>query len=66
MPKDQRDIQAAVSPAGAATWAITNRVVDRDFNCNAADTLVTSDVLGTLIEDLIAQGIIQGTVSAGA
>ncbi len=66
MTKNQRDIQSATSPTGTATWVITNRVVDRDFDCNAADTLVTSDVLGTLIEDLIAQGVIQGTVSSGA
>ena len=66
MAKNQRDIQAATSPAGANTWVITNRVVDRSLDCNVSDTLVTSDVLGTLIEDLIAQGIIQGTVSAGA
>jgi len=66
MAKSVRDIAGALSPTGDATYAVTNRVIDRDFNCNAADTLVTSDVLGTLIEDLIAQGILQGTVSAGA
>lgn len=66
MAKNQRDIQAATSPAGANSYAVTNRVVDRALDCNANSDLATADVLGTLIEDLIAQGIIQGTVSSGA
>ena len=66
MAKDQRDITGSLTPSGVPAYAVTNRVVDRDFNCNAADTLVTSDVLGTLIEDLIAQGILKGTVVSGS
>ena len=44
-------------------FAVTNINEDFDFDCNAADTLVTSDVLGTLIRVLIRKGIINGTVA---
>ena len=39
-------------------WAITNKTEDKTLNCNVGDTLVTSDVLGTLIDVLIAMGIL--------
>ena len=60
MARDERDI---VGAATDSTWAVTNRTTDRSFDCNVNNTLVTSDVLGTLIEDLIAQGILKGSVA---
>ena len=66
MTRDQRDISGALTPAGASEWTVSNRTVDRTHNCNevtgAAD-IAYGDVLGTLIEDLIAQGILKGSVS---
>lgn len=39
-------------------YAITNKSATRAFDCDSADLAVTNDVLGTLIDDLIAKGII--------
>ena len=44
-------------------FTITNINEDFDFDCNVNDTLVTSDVLGTLIRVLIRKGVINGTVA---
>ena len=44
-------------------FAITNFNEDFSFNCDVNDTLVTSDVLATLIKQLIRKGIIDGTVA---
>ncbi len=63
MSKDQRDILGSLTPSGVPQYTVTNIARTRSLNCNISDTLVTSDVLGTLIDDLIAQGIIKGAVS---
>ena len=39
-------------------WAITNKTADKTLDCNVNDTLVTSDVVGTLIDVLISIGIL--------
>jgi len=39
-------------------WAITNKTEDKTLDCNVGDTLVTSDVVGTLIDVLISIGIL--------
>jgi len=52
-----------LATAGASTWTITNRAVDRTIDCNSNDALINGDAIGNLIEDLIAQGILKGTVS---
>ena len=46
-----------------ADYTVTNHTSDKTFDCNVNDTLVTSDVLGTLIKDLIDLGILGGTVA---
>ena len=45
-------------------FTVTNFTADYDFDCNTATLGVTSDALGTLIRDLIARGILDGTVAA--
>ena len=39
-------------------WAVTNKTEDKTLDCNVNDTLVTSDVLGTLIDTLISMGVL--------
>ena len=39
-------------------WAITNKTADKTLDCNVNDTLVTSDVVGTLVDVLISIGIL--------
>ena len=63
MARNQRDIISAEATAGTAAYTVTNIARTRSLNCNINDTLVTSDVLGQLIEDLAAQGIISAAVS---
>lgn len=56
---DKFSFMPGVDPTAAQTgWAVTNKTTDRTLDCNVGDTLVTSDVLGTLIDDLIAKGIL--------
>lgn len=57
MARNQRD------ESGANEYAVTNIATDRALDCNANDDLVTADVLGTLIKDLIEAGVISGTVA---
>ena len=63
MPKDQRDIVGQLPSAGASEWAVTNRTTDRVLNADSTSTAELADVIGTLIEDLIAIGILKGSVS---
>jgi hypothetical protein len=44
--------------AGDSGWAVTNKVEDKTLDCNVNDALVVGDVLGTLIDVLIAKGIL--------
>ena len=57
MARNKRDITSQA-------FTVTNWTEDLTFDANTATLGVTSDVLGTLINELIAQGIISGTVSA--
>jgi len=64
MGKSERDIQGAATDS---TWTVTNRITDRAHDCNLTGAGADSgfgDVLGTLIEDLIAQGVLTGTVAS--
>jgi len=45
------------------SFELTNHTEDYTFDCNTATLGITSDVLGTLIRDLIRKGIINGTVA---
>jgi len=44
-------------------FAITNYEEDYSFDADTATLSVTSNVLSTLIRDLIAKGIVNGTVA---
>ena len=57
MAKSERDI-------ASQAFSVTNWTEDLTFDANTATLGVTSDVLGTLINELIKQGIISGTVSS--
>ena len=46
------------------TYALTNWTADVDIDCNSASNDELSDLLGTVIKDLIAAGILTGTVAA--
>jgi len=45
-------------------YALTNWTADLDIDCNSASNDELSDLLGTVIKDLIAAGILTGTVAA--
>lgn len=45
-------------------WVITNQTDDLAMDCNAAADAEIADVLGTLIKELLAQGILSGTVAS--
>ena len=62
MAKDQRDIVGQLPSAGASEWTVINRTTDRDIDADAAVAII-GDGLATLIEDLIAMGILKGSVS---
>jgi hypothetical protein len=47
----------------SAAFAVTNWTSDFSLNCDANDDLATADVLGTLIAELIRQGILKGSVA---
>jgi hypothetical protein len=44
-------------------FAVTNFTQDYAFDANTATLADTSDVLATLIRDLIVKGIVNGTVA---
>ena len=44
-------------------FAVTNLAEDYALDCNGNDDLLTADVLGTLIRELIKKGILDGTVA---
>lgn len=46
-----------------AVWAVTNLTADYVMDCNSAADLELADVSGTIIRDLISQGILQGATS---
>lgn len=49
---------AATPGATSSAYTVTNLTTDRALNCNENDDLATADVLGTLIGDLQAIGIL--------
>ena len=49
-----------------STYALTNHTTDIDIDCNSATNDELSDLIGTVIRDLIRKGILEGTVSSGA
>ncbi len=46
-----------------SVFAITNHTVDAALDCDSTSDGELADVLGTLIQDLIRQGILNGTVA---
>jgi len=46
------------------TFTVTNWTNDVALDCDGNSDLATADVLGTLIDELIKKGIINGSVSA--
>ena len=60
--RDQRDIVGATSPGGTPTWTVTNANTDRSIDANGIVGVI-GDGLATLIEDLIAQGVLKGSVT---
>lgn len=54
----------AIKPSAiGSSFTVTNHTAGLSLNCNANDDLLTADTLGSLIEELIAKGIIGGTVA---
>ena len=45
-------------PSRGGTYSVTNLVTDRAYDADATSTAELADVLGTLIADLRAQGIV--------
>ncbi|RLA41978.1 MAG: hypothetical protein DRR06_15210 [Gammaproteobacteria bacterium] len=58
-----RDTVTTDSGGAIGKFEVTNFTEDYSFNANVNDTLVTSDVLATLIRELIQRGVINGTVA---
>ena len=55
---DKFSFMPAVNPTAAQTgWAVTNKTPDRTIDCDGL-IAVLGDGLGTLIDDLIAKGIL--------
>jgi len=58
----QKDIGVRDQPS--ATFTVDEWTENLGLSCNSDADLVICDVLGTLINELIKKGIINGTVSA--
>lgn len=54
-----RELKTEKTLPETAAWTTTNVVTTRALNANVNNTLVTSDVLCTLIEDLKTKGILE-------
>ncbi len=50
--------------ASGSTYTITNWSTDVALNCTSTTDNELADVIGQIITDLIAAGIVKGTVSA--
>ena len=57
MGRNQRDINSNLAPTGLAGWSTTNITTDRTIDANGAVAEI-GDGLATLIEDLIAIGVL--------
>ncbi len=53
-----------VETSGDTQYSLTNFTEDVDIDCDSASNDELSDLLGTVIRDLIALGILTGTVAA--
>jgi hypothetical protein len=60
---DRDTVQTDAGGAIAQKFEVTNFTEDYSFDADTAALTVTSDVLGTLIRELIQRGIINGTVA---
>ena len=58
-----RDTLNSDSSGAMPKFAVTNYIEDFNFDANTGTLGVTSDVLATLIKQLIRKGIIDGTVA---
>jgi hypothetical protein len=47
------------TPAARPTYAVSNEAADRTYDANATSINELSDILGTLINDLTAIGLLQ-------
>ena len=56
-------LQRVDSTTVTTKFAVTNITEDYALDCNGNDDLLTADVLGTLIRELIKKGILDGTVA---
>ena len=55
---DKWSLKAALAPTATQTgWSVTNKSTDRTIDCDGL-IAVLGDGLGTLIDDLIAKGIL--------
>ena len=55
---DKWSLQGGVAPTATQTgWSVTNKTTDRTINANGAVAEI-GDGLATLIDDLIAKGVI--------
>lgn len=59
MVRNQRD-----NTGTGPVFALTNHTEDVDINCNSATNDELSDLIGTVIKELIRQGIFIGSVAA--
>jgi len=60
---DRDTVQTDSGGAIAQKFEVTNFAEDYSFDADTVSLNVTSDVLGTLIRELIQRGIINGTVA---
>lgn len=56
-------IRGATPIAAPAAYTVTNHTADKTYDANATSTAELADVLGSVILDLINQGILQGSVT---
>jgi hypothetical protein len=62
--KGLRNTWGSTGETARSTYTVAGFVADRTYNAGTAVVAETNQVLASLIQDLIAQGIIEGTVSA--
>ena len=62
--KGLRNVWDSNGEVARSTFTVTGFVADRTYNATTAVVAETNQVLASLIQDLIAQGLIAGTVVA--
>lgn len=55
--------RGATPIAAPGTWAITNHTSDRTMDCNATTVNELADIVGQIVQDLLSQGLLAGTVT---